>query len=186
MNDRRLAASCAWRPRASDFGSAIDVRIVGVIEPALEPRLEADGPPAAKVYLPSPIGPEPALALYVRTRGTAAMLARRSANWSAGSRRASRSSSSARSRSINERSYGPQLWLAPGGRGPWRRRASACHRGPLRCLVLRRRDAVARDRDPHGDRRQAAGDPGHGPRPVDAGGLSGCWSAAPPRSSSAG
>jgi putative ABC transport system permease protein len=62
-------------PREQDMASSIEVRIVGVIEPAREPRLEPDGPPAAKVYLPSPIEPEPALALYLRTRGAATTLA---------------------------------------------------------------------------------------------------------------
>jgi putative ABC transport system permease protein len=62
-------------PREGDFNSSIEVRIVGVIEPSLEPRLTQDGPPAAKVYLPSPIEPEPALALYLRTHGAAAELA---------------------------------------------------------------------------------------------------------------
>jgi putative ABC transport system permease protein len=60
--------------RDHDFASAIDVRIVGIIESALEPRYE-DGLPAAKVYLPSPVAAEPALALYVRTRSDATKLA---------------------------------------------------------------------------------------------------------------
>jgi predicted permease len=99
-------------PRGQDFGSSIDVRIVGVIEPALEPRLTPDGPPAAKVYLPSPIEPEPALALYLRTRGAAATLAQpvrdlviqiapRVPILEVGSLE-----------ELNERSYGQQLWLA--------------------------------------------------------------------------
>jgi hypothetical protein len=99
-------------PLNQDFLSSIEVRIVGVIEPALEPRLAAGGEPAPTVYLPSPIEPEPALALYLRTRDRATTLAqpvRELVNQIAprvpilelGSLEA-----------INERSFGPQLWLA--------------------------------------------------------------------------
>jgi ABC-type antimicrobial peptide transport system permease subunit len=99
-------------PRGQNVDSAIEVRIVGVIEPALEPRLEKNGPPPAKVYLPSPIEPEPALALYVRTVGTATALAQpvrelvgriapRVPILEIGSLE-----------EINERSYASQLWLA--------------------------------------------------------------------------
>ena len=56
-------------PRDGDFQSSMEVRIVGVVEAATEPRLERGERPAAKIYLPSPIQPEPALALYARTSG---------------------------------------------------------------------------------------------------------------------
>jgi predicted permease len=99
-------------PRGQPFGSSIEVRIVGVIEPTLEPRLEEGDPAAPRVYLPSPIEPEPALALYVRTRTDATALAQpvrelvariapRVAVLEIGSLE-----------EINERSHGPQLWLA--------------------------------------------------------------------------
>jgi predicted permease len=99
-------------PRDQTFASSIEVRIVGVIEAALEPRLTPDGPPAAKVYLPSPIEPEPALALYLRTHSTATTLAQpvrhlvsqiapRVPILEVGSLQ-----------ELNERSYGQQLWLA--------------------------------------------------------------------------
>ncbi len=99
-------------PRDRDLASAIDVRIVGVIEPAREPRLEPDGPPAPKVYLPSPIEPEPALALYVRTRPPATTVAQplrqvvsefapRVPVLEVGSLE-----------DLNERSYATQMWLA--------------------------------------------------------------------------
>jgi predicted permease len=58
-------------PRGQDYAASIEVRVVGMIESAIEPRLSVDSPPPAAVYLPSPIEPEPALALYVRTSGRA-------------------------------------------------------------------------------------------------------------------
>jgi hypothetical protein len=99
-------------PRDRDVLSSIEVRIVGVIEPALEPRLAASGEPPPTVYLPSPIEPEPALALYLRTRDRATTLAQpvrglvdqiapRVPILELGSLE-----------EINERSFGPQLWLA--------------------------------------------------------------------------
>jgi predicted permease len=99
-------------PRGRDFASSIDVRVVGVIEAALEPRLEPGGPPPARIYLPSRIDPEPALALYVRTRGFATAVAP--------SLRELVSQVAPRVpileigslEELNERSYGTQLWLA--------------------------------------------------------------------------
>lgn len=99
-------------PRGQDRNSAIEVRIVGVIEPAIEPRLEQNGPPAAKIYLPSPIEPEPALTLYLRARGAATELAQpvrelvnriapRVPILEVGSLD-----------EFNERSYSTQLWMA--------------------------------------------------------------------------
>ena len=101
-------------PRSDDFDSALELRIVGVIEPVLEPRLSQDGPPAAKVYLPSPLEPEPAMALYLRTRGPATAVAQvvrelvgrtdpRVPILDIGSLQ-----------EFNERSFGSQLWLARG------------------------------------------------------------------------
>ena len=52
-----------------------EVTIVGVIESAGERRYTQDGKPVGKVYLPSPLGPEPALTLYARSRGTAEAVA---------------------------------------------------------------------------------------------------------------
>jgi putative ABC transport system permease protein len=99
-------------PRAQDLNTAIEVRIVGVIEPAVEPRLEQNGPPAAKIYLPSPIEPEPALALYLRTRGPAIALAqpiRELVNRIAPRVPILEIGSLDE---LNERSYSTQLWLA--------------------------------------------------------------------------
>ncbi len=99
-------------PRGQDVGSAIEVRIVGIIEPELEPRLEPGGHPAVKVYLPSPIEPEPALALYLRTRGTATTVAQPVRDLV--SRIAPRVPilELGSLDELNERSYGTQLWLA--------------------------------------------------------------------------
>jgi predicted permease len=52
-----------------------EVTIVGVIESAGERRYTQDGRPVGKIYLPSPLGPEPALTLYVRSREKAEALA---------------------------------------------------------------------------------------------------------------
>jgi predicted permease len=95
-------------------GRALEVRIVGIIEPAIEPRYE-EGRPAAKIYLPSRVEPEPALALYVRTRDRAttvaqpvralvAQIAPRVPILEIGSLE-----------EFNERSYNQQMWLARAG-----------------------------------------------------------------------
>ena len=99
-------------PRGQGFESAVDVRIVGVIEPALEPRLAPHEPPAPKVYLPSPIEPEPALALYIRTRTAATTLAQPVRELV--SRIAPRVPvlELGSLEELNERSYAPQLWLS--------------------------------------------------------------------------
>jgi putative ABC transport system permease protein len=99
-------------PRGQDLNGAIEVRIVGVIEPATEPRLEQKGPPPHRIYLPSPIEPEPALALYLRTRATATTLAQPVRELV--SRIAPRVPilEIGSLEEINERSYATQLWLA--------------------------------------------------------------------------
>jgi putative ABC transport system permease protein len=61
-------------PRGHDFASARAVRIVGIVESTVEPRFESGGP-AEKVYLPVALEPQSALALYIRTENSAAMLA---------------------------------------------------------------------------------------------------------------
>ena len=71
MNGRAVGNTLRVAAQGKDYRSSIDVQIVGVIEAAVEPRLESDGPPAPKVYLPSAIEPEPALALYRPYRAAA-------------------------------------------------------------------------------------------------------------------
>jgi putative ABC transport system permease protein len=95
-----------------DFGSSIDVRIVGIIEPTVEPRYSPGERPAPKVYLPWPIEPEPALALYLRTRTTAATVAQpvRELVSRIGPRVPILELGTLDD--LNERSFGPQLWLA--------------------------------------------------------------------------
>jgi predicted permease len=99
-------------PRSGNFESSTEVRIIGVVEAAIEPRLEKGEPPSAKIYLPSPIEPEPALALYVRTRREAAALARpvRELVSQIGPRVPVLELGSLAE--FNERSYVIQLWLA--------------------------------------------------------------------------
>jgi predicted permease len=107
-----LGAVLRVAPRGRAFGSSMEVRVVGVIEPTLEPRLTPGEPPAPKVYLPSPLEAEPALALYLRTRGPAATLAQPVRE--VASRVAPRVPvlDVGSLEELNERSYGPQLWLA--------------------------------------------------------------------------
>jgi predicted permease len=99
-------------PRGRNLDAAIEVRIVGVIEPVTEPRLEQNGPPPARLYLPSPLEPEPALALYLRTGSTAVALAQPVRELV--SRIAPRVPilELGSLEEINERSYATQLWLA--------------------------------------------------------------------------
>jgi len=66
-----------WR-RQSDkeaVAESREVTIVGVVESAGERRYTQDGSAVGKVYVPSPLGSEPALTLYTRTRDRAEDLA---------------------------------------------------------------------------------------------------------------
>ena len=99
-------------PRNGNHQSSIEVRIVGVVEAAVEPRLERGEPPAAKIYLPSSIQPEPALALYVRTSGPAAVLARAVRDLVSEIGPRVPISEIGSLADFNERSYATQLWLA--------------------------------------------------------------------------
>jgi predicted permease len=99
-------------PRNDNFQSSTEVRIVGVVEAAIEPKLERGEPPAAKIYLPSAIQPEPALALYIRTSAAASELARpiRELVSQVGPRVPVLELGSLSE--FNERSYATQLWLS--------------------------------------------------------------------------
>jgi hypothetical protein len=99
-------------PPGRDLNASIEVRVVGVVEPSREPRLEQGELPSPRVYLPSPLEPEPALALYLRTQAQATAVVqplREVVNAIAphipilelGSLE-----------ELNERSYATQLWLA--------------------------------------------------------------------------
>jgi putative ABC transport system permease protein len=53
--------------RGAPYEASTEVRIVGVVEPAFEPSYSPQPVPA--LYVPAPLQPEPALTLYVRSRG---------------------------------------------------------------------------------------------------------------------
>ncbi len=112
LNGPAVGSILRVAPRTGDFQSSTEVRIVGVIEAAIEPRLEQGELPAAKIYLPSPIQPEPALSLYVRTSGTSSALVRpiRELVSQIGPRVPVLELGSLAE--FNERSYATQLWLA--------------------------------------------------------------------------
>jgi len=74
MNGPVVGTTLRVAPRGRDFRSGLDVRIIGIVESTVEPRFE-DRLPPEKVYLPVPIEPEPALAVYIRTADSAAALA---------------------------------------------------------------------------------------------------------------
>jgi predicted permease len=60
------------------FAAGRDVRIVGVIQSASDPRYSLDGKDGSvvpRIYLPAPLRPEPALTLYLRTRTSAETVA---------------------------------------------------------------------------------------------------------------
>jgi len=98
-------------PRDRDFTSGIDVRIVGIVESTAEPRFEG-GLPAEKVYLPVPIEPEPALAVYVRTRDPAAALAQPVRELVSRIDPRVPVQELGSLQEYNERSFSQQLWLA--------------------------------------------------------------------------
>jgi putative ABC transport system permease protein len=99
-------------PRGHDFNSSREVRVVGVIESAIEPRLEQGEPPAPKVYLPSSLEPEPALALYLRTTGVATTVAPSLRELVSRLDPRVPIQEIGSLEQINERSYATQLWLA--------------------------------------------------------------------------
>jgi putative ABC transport system permease protein len=86
--------------------------VVGVIESAIEPRLEQGEPPAPKVYLPSSLEPEPALALYLRTTGVATTVAPSLRELVSRLDPRVPIQEIGSLEQINERSYATQLWLA--------------------------------------------------------------------------
>jgi len=73
----RTIRLATWRRQSNKDAQAEarDVTIVGVVASAGERRYTLDGSAVGKVYVPSPLGPEPELTLYTRTRDTAEDLA---------------------------------------------------------------------------------------------------------------
>ena len=100
--------------RTGDIQSSTEVRIVGVVEAAIEPGLERGKPPLPRIYLPTSLQPEPALALYVRTSGPAVAVAKplRELVSQIGPRVPVPEIGPLSE--FNDRSYAIQLWLARG------------------------------------------------------------------------
>jgi putative ABC transport system permease protein len=108
----QVSADVRVPPGGRDIATAVDVQIVGVVETAREPRSGEDGGARPMIFLPAALGPEPALALYLRSRTAAEALVQpvrdlvtqldaRVPIVAIGSRA-----------EINERSLRPQLWFA--------------------------------------------------------------------------
>jgi hypothetical protein len=114
LNGPALGSILRVATRTGDLESSTEVRIVGVVEAAIEPRLERGKPPLPKIYLPTSLQPEPALALYVRTKGAAVAAAKplRELVSQIGPRVPVLEIGSLSE--LNERSYAIQLWLARG------------------------------------------------------------------------
>ena len=101
-------------PPGGNYRSSIDVRIVGVVQAVVEPRFDRNGSPAARLYLPSAIEPEAALALYARTSGGASAIGPplRELVGRLNPRVPIQELGSLAE--LSERSYAAQLWLARG------------------------------------------------------------------------
>lgn len=112
MSGPALGSVIRVAPPGLGFNASTPVRIVGIIEVTREPKYDAASRPAQKVYLPSPVEPEPALALYVRTHDDATVLAEPFRNLVSqiGPRIPILEIGSLND--FNERSFAPQLWLA--------------------------------------------------------------------------
>jgi predicted permease len=117
MPDRRAIGRtvrvATWRRQSHEeiLAESREVTIVGVVESAGERRYSQDGNPVGKIYVPSPLGPEPALTLYIRSRGAADALAPtiRTIVSEIDSRVPIADMGSLAS--VNERSMGPAHWL---------------------------------------------------------------------------
>lgn len=105
VQSRRLSDSEA-------LAASREVTIVGVIEAAAEPRYSQDGAPVGKIYLPSPLEPEPALTLYARSRGRAEALAPSIRDLVSRIDPRVPIVEMGSLGSFNERSMGPEPWLA--------------------------------------------------------------------------
>ena len=67
LEGRALGATLRVAPRGQPYTAATEVRVVGVIEAAREPSYARDPPYSVEtIYLPAPLEPVYALALYVR------------------------------------------------------------------------------------------------------------------------
>ena len=76
LDGQALGATLRVALRSQPYTAAIDVRVVGVIEATQEPSYVRDPPYSVEtIYLPAPLEPAFALALYVRARDSAAAIA---------------------------------------------------------------------------------------------------------------
>ena len=109
----RMIRVATWRRQTvkEALAEARDVTIVGVVESAGERRYTRDGSAVGKIYVPSPLGPEPVLTLYARARGRAEDVA--PAIRALVNRIDSRVpiADMGSLASVNERSMGPSHWL---------------------------------------------------------------------------
>jgi predicted permease len=112
LNGPAVGSILRVAPPNGSHDSATEVRIVGVVDAVVEPRVEKGEPPPARIYLPAPIQPEPALALYLRTSTEAVAVAQplRELVDQVGPRVPVLELGSLAE--FNERSYAIQLWLA--------------------------------------------------------------------------
>jgi putative ABC transport system permease protein len=114
---RRLGAGAVGSllrvaPAGQSAADAVPVRVVGVVASVAEPRLDRGEEPQPRVYLPSPLEPQPALALYLRTRGPAAAVAQPLRDLVARLAPTVPVVELGSLEELHERSYAPQLWLA--------------------------------------------------------------------------
>jgi hypothetical protein len=109
----RTVRVAIWRRQSSKEAEAEarDVTIVGVVDSAGERRYSQDGSAVGKLYLPSPMGPEPTLTLYVRTTDNAERLAPAVRDLAARIDARVPIGGMGSLATINERSMGPSHWL---------------------------------------------------------------------------
>lgn len=109
----RTIRVATWRRQRDNeaLAEAREVTIVGVVESAGERRYTRDGSAVGKIYVPSPLGPEPALTLYVRSRGAADAVAPAIRDAVNGVDPRVPIAEMGSLAAFNERSMGPSHWL---------------------------------------------------------------------------
>jgi putative ABC transport system permease protein len=113
MHQSAVGSVLRVAPRDRDFKASIDVTVVGIIEPPVEPRdTDEDGRPGPRIYLPSPIEAEPSLALYLNSRTPAATLVQPVRELVSQIDPRVPILEIGTLEELNEQTFGPQLWLA--------------------------------------------------------------------------
>jgi putative ABC transport system permease protein len=109
----RAVRVATWRRQSNQeaLAEARDVMIIGVVDSVGERRYTQDGSAVGKIYLPTPLGPEPALTLYARTRDRAESLGPAIRNLAARIDPRVPIGAMGSLASVNERSMGPSHWL---------------------------------------------------------------------------